>query len=87
MTIPQTMIAARMHTVGGELRLETLETPRPGDMDVLVRVKACGIVPNLGNILATGRPGSRICRCRRSRPSLVSIRRVKSRQSGGWCTV
>ena len=52
MTVPQTMTAARMHTVGGELKLETLPTPKPGDMDVLVRVKACGIVPNLGNILA-----------------------------------
>jgi D-arabinose 1-dehydrogenase-like Zn-dependent alcohol dehydrogenase len=52
MNIPQTMTAARMHTVGGELKLETLETPKPGDMDVLVRVRACGIVPNLGNILA-----------------------------------
>ncbi len=52
MTIPEIMTAARMHTVGGELRLERLETPKPGDMDVLVRVKACGIVPNLGNILA-----------------------------------
>jgi alcohol dehydrogenase len=52
MPISETMTAARMHTVGGELKLETLPTPKPGDMDVLVRVKACGIVPNLGNILA-----------------------------------
>lgn len=52
MTISQTMTAARMHTVGGAMKVETLETPNPGDMDVLVRVKACGIVPNLHNILA-----------------------------------
>lgn len=52
MNIPLTMTAARMHTIGGELKLESLETPTPGDMDVLVRVRACGIVPNLGNILA-----------------------------------
>jgi D-arabinose 1-dehydrogenase-like Zn-dependent alcohol dehydrogenase len=52
MNIPQKMTAARMHTVGGELKIEQLPTPEPGDMDVLVRVKACGIVPNLGNILA-----------------------------------
>ena len=52
MTIATTMTAARMHTVGGELKIESLPTPTPGDMDVLVRVKACGIVPNLGNILA-----------------------------------
>jgi len=52
MNIPEKMTAARMHTVGGELKIEQLPTPKPGDMDVLVRVKACGIVPNLGNILA-----------------------------------
>ncbi|PCK86871.1 alcohol dehydrogenase [Rhizobium sophoriradicis] len=52
MTIAQTMTAARMHTVGGEMKIETLPMPTPGDMDVLVRVKACGIVPNLHNILA-----------------------------------
>jgi D-arabinose 1-dehydrogenase-like Zn-dependent alcohol dehydrogenase len=50
--VPETMRVARMHTVAGELKLETLPTPKPGDMDVLVRVRACGIVPNLGNILA-----------------------------------
>ncbi|MET0722370.1 MAG: alcohol dehydrogenase catalytic domain-containing protein, partial [Tardiphaga sp.] len=52
MAVSETMTAARMHTVGGELKLEKLPTPKPGDMDVLIRVKACGIVPNLGNILA-----------------------------------
>lgn len=52
MAIPSTMTAARLHEVGGDLRVEQLPTPVPGDMDVLVRVKACGIVPNLGNILA-----------------------------------
>ena len=46
MVVSETMTAARMHTVGGELKLEKLPTPKPGDMDVLVRVKACGIVPN-----------------------------------------
>ena len=51
MNIPATMTAARMHAVGGELKIEQLPTPKPGDVDVLVRVKACGIVPNLGNIL------------------------------------
>lgn len=52
MAIPQTMTAARMLVVGGEMKIEQLETPKPRDMDVLVRVKACGIVPNLHNILA-----------------------------------
>jgi len=52
MDIPATMKAARMHEVGGPLILEQLETPKPGPHDVLVRVRACGIVPNLANILA-----------------------------------
>lgn len=52
MGVPTKMKAARMHEVGGPLILEELETPRPGGCDVLVRVRTCGIVPNLGNILA-----------------------------------
>lgn len=50
--VPAIMRAARMHEVGGPLVIEELPTPTPGSMDVLVRVRACGIVPNLGNILA-----------------------------------
>lgn len=50
--IAQTMKAARMHEVGGELKIEDVPMPVPGSMDVLVRVRSCGIVPNLGNILA-----------------------------------
>lgn len=49
--IPQTMKAARMHEIGGELRMEDVPVPQLGSMDVLVRVKSCGIVPNLANIL------------------------------------
>lgn len=51
-TVPATMKAARMHKVGEALRIEDVPTPVPGSMDVLVRVRSCGIVPNLGNILA-----------------------------------
>lgn len=50
--VPKTMKAARMYNVGEELKIEEVPTPTPGSMDVLVRVKSCGIVPNLGNILA-----------------------------------
>lgn len=50
--IPETMKAARMHEVGGQLTIEELPTPKPGSMDVLLRVRSCGIVPNLHNILA-----------------------------------
>ena len=51
-TIPATMKAARMHEVGGQLMIEEVPLPRLGSMDVLVRVRSCGIVPNLANILA-----------------------------------
>jgi alcohol dehydrogenase len=46
------MKAARMHAVGSPLIVEEIDTPAPRDGDVLVRVRACGIVPNLGNVLA-----------------------------------
>ena len=51
MTVPARMTVARLHEVGGPLVIEQIETPAPRDGDVLVRVRACGIVPNLGNIL------------------------------------
>ena len=48
---PATMRAARMHKVGDPLKIDRIETPVPRSTDVLVEVKACGIVPNLGNVL------------------------------------
>ena len=39
-----TMRAARLHGVG-DLRIENLDVPRPGERDLLVRVEACGICP------------------------------------------
>ncbi len=50
-TNTNTMRAARMHTVGEPLTIDQLEIPTPRPTDVLVEVKACGIVPNLGNVL------------------------------------
>ena len=50
--ISRAITVARMHEVGGPLRIEPVPVPRPGSTDVLVRVRSCGIVPNLGNILA-----------------------------------
>ncbi|MDD7972843.1 alcohol dehydrogenase catalytic domain-containing protein [Roseinatronobacter alkalisoli] len=50
--IPETMTVARMHAVGEALKLEKVPVPTLGSNDVLIRVRACGIVPNLGNILA-----------------------------------
>ena len=46
------MRAARMHTVGGSMTIDTIPVPEIGSTDVLVQVKACGMVPNLGNVLA-----------------------------------
>lgn len=46
------MKVARMHTIGAPMKIETVPVPTPGPNDVLVRVHSCGIVPNLGNILA-----------------------------------
>ena len=47
----QTMLAARTYVPGEAMRLERIAVPTPGPNDVVVRVRACGIVPNLGNVL------------------------------------
>ena len=47
----KTMLAARLHEVGGPLLLEQIPVPEPRPTDVLVAVKACGVVPNLKNVL------------------------------------
>ena len=52
MSTPWTMRTARMREVGGPLLIEELPVPQPRPEDVVVRVRACGIVPNLGNVLA-----------------------------------
>jgi D-arabinose 1-dehydrogenase-like Zn-dependent alcohol dehydrogenase len=49
--IPETMLAARLHAVGQPMRVDTIATPRPGPTDILLQVKACGVVPNLRNVL------------------------------------
>ncbi len=41
-----------MHAVGAPMSIDTIPVPKPGSTDVLVEVKACGMVPNLGNVLA-----------------------------------
>jgi D-arabinose 1-dehydrogenase-like Zn-dependent alcohol dehydrogenase len=48
----KTMLAARLHEFGGEMKLERVAMPEPRATDVLVEVKACGVVPNLRNVLA-----------------------------------
>jgi len=47
----KTMLAARLHEIGGPLKIERIPIPEPRPTDVLVAVKACGVVPNLKNVL------------------------------------
>ena len=47
-----TMIAARLHTYGEPMQLDRIAIPEPRPTDVLVEVKACGIVPNLARVVA-----------------------------------
>lgn len=45
------MLAARLYTLGQDMVVEEIDRPVPRPTDVLVRVRACGIVPNLKNVL------------------------------------
>lgn len=47
-----TMSAARLHSSSDPFRVDSIDIPEPAGSDVLVRVRACGIVPNLKNVLA-----------------------------------
>jgi D-arabinose 1-dehydrogenase-like Zn-dependent alcohol dehydrogenase len=47
-----TMVAARLHKYGEPMRLDRIPVPEPRPTDVLVEVKACGIVPNLARVVA-----------------------------------
>ena len=47
----KTMLAARLHEFGQPMVLEQVPVPAPRPTDVLVEVKACGVVPNLTNVL------------------------------------
>jgi len=48
------MRSARLHEAGQPLRIDTVEIPEPRPRDVLVQVKACGIIPNM-NAIFSGR--------------------------------
>jgi len=48
----QTMKAARLHEVGTQFSIDTIARPEPRPNDVLVQVKACGIIPNMKNVMA-----------------------------------
>lgn len=47
----KTMRAARLHREGGTFSVDTIELPEPRPTDVVVQVKACGVVPNLRNVV------------------------------------
>lgn len=47
----RTMVAARLHELHTPMVLDTIPVPKPRPTDVLVRVKACGIVPNMANVI------------------------------------
>lgn len=48
----KTMRAARVYSDGAPMVIEEVPVPEVRPTDVLVAVKACGMVPNLGNVLA-----------------------------------
>ena len=45
------MRAARLHKIGGEMSVDRIEIPTPRPTDVLVKVKACGVIPNMKNVI------------------------------------
>ena len=47
----KTMKVARLHNFGEPMKIEEVEIPKPRPTDVLIKVKACGVVPNLTNVL------------------------------------
>lgn len=46
-----TMRAARLHEIGTKLHVDRIEVPRPRPTDVLVKVRACGVIPNMKNVM------------------------------------
>lgn len=47
-----TMIAARLHAYGAPMTLDRIAVPTPRPTDVLVEVRACGVVPNLARVVS-----------------------------------
>ena len=46
------MRAARLHEPGQPLRIDTVDVPEARPRDVLVEVKACGVIPNMSAIFS-----------------------------------
>lgn len=51
-TLPEFMMAARLHKIGEALHIDRLPVPEVRPTDVLVEVKACGVVPNLLRVMS-----------------------------------
>lgn len=47
------MKAARLHDVAQPFRVDEVPVPVPTGLDVLIRVRTCGVVPNLRNVVTT----------------------------------
>ena len=47
-----TMRAARLHEWGGPFKVEEVKKPSPGPRDVIIKVEACNLVPNLANVIS-----------------------------------
>jgi alcohol dehydrogenase len=47
-----TMRAARLYAPGEKLRVETMPRPQVRPHDVIVEVKACGVIPNMNHVLS-----------------------------------
>jgi len=47
-----TMRLARLHVPGQPLRIDTVPVPQPRSRDVLVQVRACGVIPNMNAIFS-----------------------------------
>ena len=46
------MKAARLHQVGTNFSIDEIAVPEPRPNDVLVKVKTCGVIPNMKNVIA-----------------------------------
>lgn len=68
---PKSMLAARLHVIGEPMKIDEIPVPSVRPNDVLIEVKACGVVPNLrrviGNFFGTNAPD------RKSFPPLPAI--------------
>ena len=51
--MPGTMMAARLHEVGGKFTVDEIPLPEVGEYDVLIKTAACGVIPNLRNVVSS----------------------------------